>query len=168
MSCDKATPYPTQDPRVPQKPPVDLPNDSSSSPGSSATPDGHIVHYRRRSIFNRCLRRVWQVLWDPRRITWGEVCWATFSGYASYQLLQTVCRIFITAMMLIFFDASPSSISPEDDGFAASCSGTVLMLAGWELVEWTRTVVPWALVCATVVFVGEEIWRRRTRWLRRV
>lgn len=153
MSWDKRTPYLMQDPRVPQKPPFDLSKEASSSPSSITTPDGHIVHYRRRSIFNRFLCRIWQALRDPRRITWREVCWATFSGYASYQLLQTLFKFYVIVIMILFFYPSP-----KEDKF-----GRILMFAGLALAECMIAAVPWALVCAVVLFVGEEIWRRLGR-----
>lgn len=169
MSSGNRTPYPMNDQHAPQKDPIRLPKDSSSLSGASVIPDGRVMHQpqRRRAMFDRrrLFHRVWQVLRDPRQITWREVCWATFGGYASFQLWQMTIGIFTWALFVIAW--APYSDRPYEPfetiwGFA----GDILEMVGWALVSWVRgTVVPWGLACAAVVFVGEEAgrrWRRGT------
>lgn len=184
MSCGTGTPYALGDPRMPRQQPIRLqgqggsgssykPSSSSPSPPSAKSPDGknsntttttiengRIVHQSRRTTFIRShLRRIGQLLRDPRQITYREICGGVvFGGYALYTLLQTLRAI-------AYFDtiwlALCLTLGSEEDSSPGECVKYSAVMTGMMVVDWLRRVVPWGFVCVAVIFVGEEVLRRR-------
>lgn len=179
MSGCNGSPYPVLDPRMPQQAPIRLqgqgrsslnkssppfsspPDKSGSSNGTTTTiENGRIVRgqSRRRAFFSAHLRRVGQLLRDPRQITWREVCGFTFGGYALYTLLQTLYHIgYVMTIWLLLC----VSLGSEPESSTGECVKFSFGMSGMMIVDWLSRVVPWGFICVAAVFAGEELLRRR-------
>lgn len=180
MSGCNGTPYPVLDPRMPQRAPVRWQGQgrpsstkSPSSPPPPSPPDGggsgsgnttiiengRIVRgqSRHRVFFRRHLRRVGQLVRDPRQITWREVCGAVFGGYALFTGLQTLYYI---GYLVTIWLALCVSMGSEPASSPGECVRFSLGMSGMMVVDWLGRVVPWGFVSMAVLFAGQELLRR--------
>lgn len=109
---------------------------------------------RRNPFFSARLHRASELIQHPGLITFREVCLLAWALYASYRLYVTVPAVWNLLAVV--------------DVRAVCGIGQSFMSCGWNLFWgvlfmmylYLAEVVPWAVLCAVVVFVGEEVLRR--------
>ncbi|KUI57364.1 hypothetical protein VP1G_04682 [Cytospora mali] len=124
------------------------------SGGGSTIQNGRLTT-RRNAYFSRRLYRVSQLIQHPSLLTFREFCFIVWALYASYQLY--------------FSTAAAWQLLAVVDVRVLCATGLSFMGCSWD-VFWRllfifylylAEVVPWAILSAAVVFVGEEVMRRR-------
>lgn len=146
----------TCDPRVPQPPPVRLSLPANTSSPGATIQNGRLVRRRRRRFFRLELHRASELLQRPGLATSREVGAAAWALYAAY------CFYFRAAAAWDLAVASPVETVCRGRSFVGCGWDMLYMAVCVQLWSWLGKVVPWGIVCAVVIFLWEEVLRRRT------
>ena len=146
MSCGYPTPGCLPQANFPR--PTDRRAGGRPEPTNATIANGRI--HRRRTYFSPGLHRASAVLQNPLSIRFRELCLLVFLLLALYKGALPARRIY-----------GMVAIDPVDTLCRrlslAGCGYRILWLALWSLWRWAGDVVPWAFVCAVVIFGGEEV-----------
>lgn len=113
--------------------------------------NGRLIAHRRNAYFNVRLYRVSELIQHPKRISYREFCfliwliYALVRGFFCARSIQT---------LVAYVDVS--RVCGTGQSFY-DCSWTV----GWRTFDiiwiWLGEVVPWAIFCVAVMFLGEVV-----------
>lgn len=136
------------------KPPGGGGGQSNSNHGT-VVHDGRIRPRRRNPFFSDRLHRASQLIQNPTHITFREACIFFWALYAAYKLFLASP---IAWNLLAVADVS--AVCRNGQSFLG-CGRDLFWAEMFFLYLYLAEVVPWAILCAAVVFVGEEVMRRR-------
>lgn len=125
-----------------------------SSPGQ-VIENGRLVRRRRNAYYSTHLQRASEVIQHPGQIRFREFCillWAIYASYTLYFSAHAAWQLLAVLEMRVVCGWGQTFMG---------CS----QLMFWEMMHMLYTylaqVVPWAILCAGVAFVGEEAIRKR-------
>lgn len=147
MSCGYPTPGCQPQANFPR--PTDRRAAGRPEPTNASIVNGRITH-RRRTYFSPALHRASAVLQAPLSIRFRELCLLALLLFAAYKGARPAQRVW-AAVAVDPVDTLCRRLS------LAGCGYRVLWIALWALWRWAGEVVPWAIVCAVVIFGGEEV-----------
>lgn len=114
--------------------------------------NGHLRKaHRRNAFFSVRLYRVSELVQHPKQITFRELC---FLGWIIYALIRGFFCLGSIRDLLGYVDVNHLC------GVGNSFYGCSQIVA-WDVVYivwiWTAEVVPWAIFCSAVAFLGEVV-----------
>lgn len=114
--------------------------------------NGHLHRaHRRNAYFSGRLYRVSELIQHPTRITFRELC---FLIWLIYALIRGVYCLRSIQTLLGYVDVS-RLCGPGESFY--SCSHTVAWRVFYIIWRWMAEVVPWAIFCVAVVFLGDVL-----------
>lgn len=130
------------------------PSPNSSSYGTVVR-DGRPRPRRRNPFFSARLHRASQLAQHPGQATFRELCilaWALYAAYKLYFAAPAAWNLLAVVDVRVVCGNGQSFMGCGRDLFCGVLYMLYLYLAD---------IVPWAILCAVVVFAGEEVLRRR-------